>query len=297
MSDVKYAKVLILSMMLIPVWGLTFLDVETSNSFSTLLGLVFSLYCFYVLKSVLPANGIKPILVYLSGPLAYLLLSLVLKPFNWLEFLFSPLLWACVLCFVFLFFQNSPIRVSAGFFIFSCYLYAFHLYPVYKRVIGQNAAQATLSLKSDKSINQDLSLDSLQFLNKEDSLVRLSPNGRPILIETWNEKCGPCLKSIDRLESFIEKNTAFQHIYLYQNFGEVNLTPEQVFVYQKIKNKTKILIDPNNSLFRAAGMTSYPYFLFFDKDGKLVDHFVGFHESLLPATQERLLQNSKRLSN
>lgn len=283
--------ILTVSILLIPIWGLTFLDSETSSSIATFLGLSFTLYLYDLTRNYVSVRSPRYLnLLFLIGPSFYLGTQIFTEysdnGFSLLEFVFSPILWALVVLIAFMLTPRVYLKNTVIIFLFSSYLYAFHLYPIYKRLFNGTNMEGTIEVNENRSATTDIL--SYDFLAAGNKIKRFPVNGRPVLIETWNEKCKPCLNSISRLESFIDDSLNVNHVLLYENFGNNNLSPDQVFSFDKIEDKTKILVDLNGAFYKDAGMESLPYFLLYDEKGDLVDYFSGFNESTEDETKARL---------
>jgi thiol-disulfide isomerase/thioredoxin len=297
----KQLAVFILSFLLVPVWGLTFLDSETASLLSVFLGVSFTLYIYYFTKSHSSFGKIRFLdPIFLFGPIFYLTAQIVTgyynNEFSMQEFLFSPILWATLILIAFMLVKESDIKSTGIIFLFCSYLYSFHLYPVYKRLVNDVDGGGSLTVNS-KDFNTKVNLKSYDFLAADNVVKRLPLNGKPTLIETWNEKCEPCIKSIVHLEDFIEDSLNFNHIYLYESFGKENLTPNEVYNFNRIENKSKIFIDLNGAFYKESGMTGYPYFVFFNRDGALVDYFSGFNDSVLDEIKEKLKKINSKLNH
>lgn len=288
-------KVLLIaySTILILIWGLTFFDAGTVNVYSTFIGLAFTLYTYFLLSRSETYLKTKYAWVYISlGPLFYLALYFGTGQMKTLEVIFNPILWAIIFLIISTFLTSLSIAKTSVVLAFLCYIYSFHIFPIYQRAI--RIQTNTVNLKKSASLKNH-NLRDYKFLNGDSSYQRLDFDSLPILIETWNEKCGPCIQSINRLEEFIEQNTSFKHIYLYVEMGSANLKPDQVFKFKHIKNHDKILIDLDNNFYDEIKMDSYPYFLIYDRRGKLVSHFVGYHDKVLTEVKNELKEFSKKL--
>lgn len=286
------------SIVLIPIWGLTLLDKETSTTFSVFICFVFTLASYYTIQRAHRLD-VRSHLLILAGPTFYILSYLVLRPYQYLEIAFSPILWLYIIFMIFILVRKRDIKLTWIFFLFGAYFYGFHIYPMYKRLIGDDYAYAIgppVLPQDEKLKNRMVDLNSYVFINAEGVLTNIELDGRPVLIETWNEKCAPCLSSIKRLESFIETGLQFKHIYLYENMGSKNLSLDQIYSFDEIKDPTKIWVDKDNFFFNSIGMGSYPYFLFFDKNGRLVDHFIGYSDKIVVEVQDRLEEMSNALN-
>ncbi|MFQ5447875.1 MAG: TlpA family protein disulfide reductase, partial [Saprospiraceae bacterium] len=116
-------------------------------------------------------------------------------------------------------------------------------------------------------INSDL--DTVNLLNSLDKYI---------LLETWNETCLPCIKAMKELPDFYKSmQSKMETYYLYENSNErVRKKFDKIFNFKNIKDKTKILIDINEELYKGLNMKGFPYFLLFDSQGNLIYHSRGY---------------------
>uniref|UniRef100_UPI004048ED61 TlpA family protein disulfide reductase n=1 Tax=Fulvivirga sp. TaxID=1931237 RepID=UPI004048ED61 len=265
------------SLALIPIWGLTLLDAKTSNQWSVALCYLMTPFFIYYLKSNtnIIVNRI-PKLLLLVGPFLYFVVS-VIAFHNFSQFLVNPILWIIATLLVVLFLVTEMGWKDWILVIFWAYFYTFHIYPYYQKFNqnGSNENEEISTINFDKNNPLDF-----QFINSNLDTANITSNQKQLLlIETWNETCAPCLKSIKKLEATIDEySNSLSHIYLYENAGRDLMQPQKVVDFNLIKDKSKIWIDIENEFMSKSGMQSYPYFVLYDSSGVYLDHFVGYSD-------------------
>jgi len=287
----KYKNALLLSLlsfMSIPIWGLTFLDIDNAGPFSVFIGITFTCYAILLIKDTKLYQSVdKPRGYLVVGPVFYLLASTFLFFDKPTLLLTNPILWAAVLLLVPLFVIKFNFYKQGIVTLFFIYFYSFHLYPIFQSFEFSPNKTESPSLVA-QGLSDSVNLFDFDFIDPQLDTVAI-PNAKEfLLVETWNEKCGPCMKSIDDLESYIGEFKNVNHIYLYQNFRENNLSAGEIFSFARIKDKQKIRVDVDNRLFQELGINSYPYFLLFDSEGNLVDYFSGYNHNFKSKYEDRI---------
>ncbi len=178
------------------------------------------------------------------------------------------------------------------------YLYSFSIYPKWEQsVIMKNTTVSnydfSIQNKKEKEKEKESKyslLNGFKFLNSELDTISLVDSNKYTIIETWNERCPPCLSAISGLKDFYKSiNDDFKQYYVYKPKNEY-FDYEKVFSFKKIGNRDRILIDIN--LYDKLNLRGYPYFLLFDKKGKLIFLQKGYseeHKSILQDTISKLL--------
>ncbi len=137
-------------------------------------------------------------------------------------------------------------------------------------------------------LNYDVNLFDFSFINPNlDTVTLLDASGKYILLETWAETCPPCIKAMNELPGFYRSvDDKVSVYYLYENRKEsVRNNFDKIFSFKEIKDKSNILIDIDQELYRALNMKGYPYFLIFDSSGKLVHHIRGYGDKEMISAQ------------
>lgn len=251
------------------------LDSDFQNNFGVFVCLLYtSGFTFYVNTKYQEKLSSLP-LFFLILPIGYLL---AFAFFNESKlFLFSnPILYGLIfVVFILFFVKNLTERYSVFFIVFFAYLYSYYGYEYFK--IAGNQEESMMSSVEKRYLNDEINLKTYRFLDYKKDTVNIKAN-RLILIETWNETCPPCIRSINDLQPTIDSlSSKLQHIYLYESptFGK-KTDFSDVINFNLIQNKEKIYIDYNLQFFTEIGMNSYPVFLLFNREGVLVDYFTGY---------------------
>ena len=270
--------IIIYSIVLIPIWGFTLLD-AMANEFTVLACFIFTFFSgWFIAKNVAPNINKNSKYLILIGPIFYFIVFIVIRLFILKEvetFWLFPILWIFVFSLAAVFFKEKYFTAVGINALFLAYFYAFNVYPTY-RSSTENFSSESFSEKKELQLNTTYNLADFKFINSKLDTVTLSSEGKPILIETWRETCKPCLQSINDLQEFLSNNKSINQVYLYEQRRGKDFSKDMVFNFPKIKDKDKILVDINNEFMDKLGMPSYPYFLLFDKEGKLVDYISGY---------------------
>lgn len=266
--------ILVMSLMIIPIWGLSFLAVDYANQLTVFYGLFFTLILFRWLRVNLKKEDRFFYLLALVGPIFYFLSFIFFQAsLPLFQIILSPLVFGLlIVVFALLVSWNNKIFFSIS--IVGILFYSLVGFPKLLNL------EEFSSLSFDQLIEKQEELSRLDlrdfpslFAEIKDKQVR---NVDYILIETWNEKCKPCLSSMSDLQKFMKDKKNVLHIFLYQEMGSQNLTEQGVKSFKLIIDKQNILIDKNNELYERLGLSSYPYFLIYDASGKQLDWFSGY---------------------
>ncbi len=273
MKRIKPLVLLIsLSMAIIPVWGLFLLNPDTSSQFTVFTAyLITFLILNYAIQRIQPSSLVIKSLI-LAGPIFYLLASIVVIQ-DIPALLTFPIVWIFVFSLIIFWMIYAKMLFRFMVTISFASLYAFAIYP--KTEFAKTQTFDFERIESELSTNHTLS--DFSFLNSQMDSVVLTQLNKPILIETWNETCGPCIQSIRDLQEILAKDTSFHHVYLYQYRGKKHLDANTIFNYEEIKSSEKILIDIDNKLFETLQLNSYPYFLVYDREGRLRSYHSGYN--------------------
>lgn len=257
-------RFIIISLILVPLWGLGSLSAMHANKFATFSLFFVSLTIRYFIKGRYKKTANKYLLFI--GPVFYLVVILIAQPLK--TIVYNPILWLFLSIVVIVYVRKINLIISI-LYISTAIIYSFIIYPKQKygiqpyNSINQNEELVELSLSTFDTIWE-------QQINKK------FKKGDLILLETWNEKCLPCLKSINLLQDTLAKIKHLNHFLLYQEMGSKNLNTNQITSFKSIKNKANILIDKNNQLFSKMNFESYPYFILYNSDGNYISHRKGF---------------------
>ncbi len=267
-------SIIIYSLLLIPIWGLTLLD-AMANEFTVLVSFVFTFFTgWYIAKKVAPNLNKNSKYLILIGPTIYLMVLIIVKVFiqrDPISVFILPILWVFLFSLSAVLLNKKYFKTSGIVVIFLSCFYSYYVFPIF-----YSYGSSSLSEKTEIKLNETYNLSDFKFINRNLDTVRLISTGKPFLIETWRETCKPCVQSINDLQAFLSKHTAVNQIYVYEQRRKKDFSREMVFNFPKIKHKDRILIDINNDFMDKLGMPGYPYFLLFDKEGELVDYLSGY---------------------
>jgi hypothetical protein len=260
---------LCISIGLIPLWGLGLLAHETATNCTVLLVFLITLLGgIYV--PVIQYKDFKSRVCFLAGPSFYFISGVVINPISLT--IQNPISHIYVMLIIAVF---APIKRA----ILSVFIIIFSLSYVFLIYSGEkNNAQSVQKHPIEQIANQRLS--GFQFLNSRlDTISLVIQKDAAILLETWNEACQICIKSIQALQDTLANLEHIEYYYLYQNKNIGNPNPNRVFNFIHIKHNDKILIDINNALYDSLNLTAYPYFLMFKSDS-LVFYQRGYNHQL-----------------
>ncbi len=275
-----YIICIIVSLALIPLWGLGLLGANTASRVVAFFTFVLTIIVLLLIarKFDLKNTG-KAILLF--GPSIYLLFTLFIIDKSLL--LTFPIIWIYLLSIFVLQFKNRILPTL----IFSAILsvvYCFKIFPEDHLTSNTNKKELITPLEK---LNKNYSLKDFMVVNKNYDTL-LIDSKKPVIIETWNETCAPCIKAINELSQEKELNDKVTHIYLYQSRNNKSLKHNEIFNFSLINEKENIFIDPDNSIFLQLNLTSYPTFLFFNFDGDLKYSINGFQIENEPTTPQQI---------
>ena len=290
----KYKKIILVisySILFIPIFGLLLLDNSTKSNISVFICLIYTFTSSYFVSVEFKDFKFSKFLI-VSFPSLYFVLILLVKDIDLFIFL-NPILIANIFLFSAVFiFKKLNLKKVYFFYLFFAYLYAFVLFEFWEdSIIIKDTFENSVE---KKYIRSDLNLKNYNFVSYKNDTVKINSQ-KLVLIETWNENCPPCIKSIKELESTIDSlENNLEHYYLYEsNFYQRKNNFQEIINFNHIKQKSKILIDYDQSFFKASGMYSYPVFLLFDKDGVLLDYFTGYSSDKKEYFKKRIISMTR----
>lgn len=264
---------------------------ENTNELSAFIGYVFTWYSLYLIKeSTYYKNTKYPYIFVLIGPIMHMTAGFFAQP--WEALIINKITFGFLLVVLVLSLKKINFKTTGIILIFMCYFYPYHLdgsRPInYLSTVDKHEI-------NKHNLDEDINLKDFKFINQNLDTVLLDMN-KPILIETWNETCAPCMYSIKELEEFIDGYDQMQHVYMYEALVDKRLSNEKVIDFKRITNKSKILIDVDDQFRTKLGMNSYPYFLMFNKEGNLVDYFAGYAPPFKDYFEERITEMYQKAS-
>ena len=263
------------SFCVLPIWGLSFLATAFANQLTLVYGLVLTAGIFSWLGSKGRELDKRAYLLGLSGPIFYLIaMVFAQQELAWEAVLPNPILMGFLVAILSLLITVRKL-VFYPFIVASVIAYATFIFPIYQTNIELGDIDFEEIIQKKDSLTL-VPLSEFPSLHQEVTNKLKEGNYNYVLIETWNEKCKPCMESMNDLQSFMDTNPQVLHVFLYQKMGNTNLSDTEVKDFKKISNSNKILIDVNNAYYDRLKLSGYPYFILYDTDGNTLDWFSGY---------------------
>lgn len=267
--------VTICSFGVLPIWGLSFLAVSYANQLTLFYGLVLTAVLFRWLGTKVREVGNGAYLLGISGPVFYLIAMLFVQPeMEWESVLPNPILMGFMVASLSLLITVRKL-VLYPFIVVSVIAYATFIFPIYQTNIELGNIDFKEVIQKKDSLDL-VPLSEFPALDQEIGDKLKGGNYDQVLIETWNEKCKPCMESMADLQPFMDTNPRVLHVFLYQKMGNTNLSDREAMNFKKIGNPNKILIDVNNAYYDRLKLSGYPYFILYDANGNALDWFSGY---------------------
>jgi len=281
--------VTICSFGVLPIWGLSFLAVSYANQLTLIYGLVLTAVLFRWLGPKVRELGNGAYLLGISGPVFYLIAMLfVQQEMEWESVLPNPILMGFLIAMLSLFLTvRKPVFYS--FLAISVTTYAAFVFPIYQINIELGNIDFKEVIQKKDSLDL-VPLSEFPALEQEIRGKLKEGNYEQVLIETWNEKCKPCMESMKDLQPFMETNPRVLHVFLYQKMGNTNLSDREVMNFKKIGNPNRILIDVDNAYYNRLKLSGYPYFILYDTNGNALDWFSGYLSHFQEDYEDHLTQ-------
>jgi hypothetical protein len=256
------------------------------------LGLIYTFYSPYLVKNLVEKEISRFTFIKFLLPVAFLLVTICQIPYDSIFTFLNPVIIAFMLFLSVHFDKRKFPKFEVQFFLIFCvYLYSFSLtgslWQYYMSIAERRKYNFTL--KEDKALTEEnnLNLNHYKFLNQSLDTVKIETSGKYIVIETWNEKCPPCMKAIPEMSSFyLNIKSKVTNYYVYIPVVKIEeLNTQKVFNFDKIKEKNKILVDVN--LQKDTELEEYPVFFVFDKDGNRRLLYKGYNKEEL---QQKIIE-------
>lgn len=282
------------------IWSFGFINLAANKTTATL-GLIFTVVGTYFLQKEFNFEfSLIDKLIILFFPFLYLVMFTFLHGSISLIYLINPFLIGFILL-VLILNQLKYLLTPRNIFIFSFIIlfYTFALYPEWKlnqyskiketENFDDNTQQKT---KPKETVNDSLNLFNFSFINQNLDTSIISSKKDFILIETWNETCVPCIKAFKEMPPFYQsQKDKLAVFYLYEHHKEsVRKKFDKIFNFKVIKEKSKIIIDIDQKFYINSKMNGYPYFLLFDKHGKLVFSQKGYSSDYREKFESEILE-------
>lgn len=274
----KMIYYLLYTITLILFWGLLLLDGKQPDAIGVIFGLGYTFYSAFFIRNTVKYENLTLKITKAIGPIFYLISSLILT-FQFDKFFFlNPIIIACIIFSISFFYKESFPNITLQFFSISfIFLYSLSLYNYWEISINENSEfDFTNNSTSNPEIVNSHSLFDFNFINASYDTIGLPKNNKYTIIETWNEKCPPCIKALTDLPVFYNSiDSISNQFYIYEPSDiSIKLDTEKIFNFNIIQKKEKILLDFNKNMYEALNISGYPYFIVFNPTGKIV--FIQF---------------------
>lgn len=272
-------------------WGLLLLDSAKPGLLGVFIALIYTFYSSFYIRAFIEKETFKLKIIKFISPTFYLLLFSYTQVFN-LYYFINPIFIAFLIFGITSFFKNGLPKKEVQFFVIAfIYLYSFSLYNIWDNSVRMRIKYNSYNFETeDRALNKKIpNLFHYRFLNSSLDSISLGKNEKYTIIETWNEKCPPCFSAIKEMAFFYDslKLSVNQYYVYIPRKKNTNFNYNDVFSFDKINNKEKILIDIN--LQEDAYLDSYPVFLVFNKKGELVFSQIGYQSSHKQVLEKEIL--------
>ena len=256
--------------------------------------LLYTFYSSYEVRRVVEKETTSLKVIKLLGPIFIIGAYVFFNELYWFSFL-NPLMVALGMITAFTVLSNdrSPSRTTQFFTLSFIFVYSTTLVPEWQRFY-KNTKERKIpnfelnQLAANTNPEPIPNLDQYQFLNQQLDTVNLAASGKYTLIETWNERCVPCVRAMKELGPFYNAlGNGVQQRYLYIPARKgYALDYPKIFSYQHIQHHRRILVDVN--LQEMAALEGYPNFLLFDPAGQLVLRQHGYSSAQREAFEAKI---------
>lgn len=287
------------SLLLALIWWIGLIDI-LADQLTASLALIFTFTATYFLRKKVQFDFWDKLLV-VSFPTFYCFAwAFQWESFN-LGLLIYPLNIALVLLILSLtYFKDLTKPQNIFIFLFCTILYSYRFYPEWSK--KRNPYQVE-NVDSNKGIQnaipdeiQNVVKDTIQVLdylfgNMNGKKARLDLDDRYIMLETWSEACPPCVKAFSELGPFYDAHAdKLRTYYVYENNrSSARKNLDKIRNYKHIHDKSKILVDLDQTLYLECQMSGYPYFLLFSPEGELVYSQSGYQSDIRIAFEKKVL--------
>lgn len=260
------------------------MDSDNPGYFGVFFSLVYTFYGNVFYKRVVKDYSINLELIKFAFPVFYVLMAVWKTELNILSVLLHPIVIAFIVFILgaklkFLFTNYSLQFFTMSFII----LYSISLNSKWRSLTGFNnditQNEFSQGLETD-SLDTEVNIFQVPFFKSHDSIFHIQKSNKFILIETWNEKCNPCINALQDLKNSFDGKNLMQFYMYEQTKKNKDTDMANVFRFEKIPDQNKIIIDNDNLLFNKLELEGNPYFLLFNPEGKLIFKYFGYHKSI-----------------
>ncbi|RMG39059.1 MAG: hypothetical protein D6732_04535 [Methanobacteriota archaeon] len=272
------------------LWSFAFLDHPNTTSLSAFMGFLCTIGGSYLLQKEHDFQlNLKEKIATLAIPLiytaAFLKNDVIYRDLNNLKpsILLNPILLSfTILLFSILFSTQLFKKANPWILYLSAFLF-FYSYGYFDEWKATQYLNLTEKFVEDRDIDNsvadsltdtstDINIHNFRFINRNLDTISIQPEGKFILIETWNESCVPCIMAMKELPSYYRLiSDRVKIFYVYENNNEkARNVFGKIFSFKHIYDHSKIMIDLDQNFYNSLSMKGFPYFVLFDKQGNLL---------------------------
>lgn len=280
------------------VWFYAIQDIAYVGHIGLFVGLLYTYYSAYLVRNLVEEETNLLKWLKFIGPAVFLVWTLSTMSYLTIYSILNPIIISFLLLISSLFNSRKFPKQEVQFFtVFFIFLYSFSLYSnLWEYYLGiSERKQYNFELPNQTNDNAQapdaLPLQKYNFLNQSLDTIKIDPSGKYTIIETWNERCPPCMLAIPEMHDFYEQlSPQANQYYLYIPTGRNRkLDYQKVFSFEKIKAKERILVDIN--LQEDTNLEGFPVFLVFDKNGTPLLLHEGYRSEIKDSLQKQILKS------
>jgi hypothetical protein len=281
----------VFSLIIFASWALFLLF--SDSKIESFICISFTFYASFLLAKLLQRKSLLiETIVYFSLPTIYLIVGFFSQP-SFLK-IFNPIAIAYIVLIVGYWFKdklsNWYINIIC---IYVLFMIGYSLLPligqkqndflilqkeseIEEENLRNNLNKNKTDINKQNNYETNIFTDNFYFINHDNDTIKIPKTGKKILLETWNERCKPCRESILGLKTTYEElKDELDIYYIYTPWGNDKLNKDQIFNYDLINDKFKVLID-NKQNVKNILHTGIPQFLLFNEQGELLFKTYGY---------------------
>lgn len=286
----KTINSLLFGFLLSILWGFSFLDHPNTTNLSAFIGFLSTIGGSYLLQKEHNFQfNLKEKITIISVPLLYTAVLLkndaIYRDLNNLKtsILLNPILLSFAILLLSILFSTQMFRQANPWILYLsafAFFYSYGYFDEWKATQYLNLTEKFVEdRKADKvianshsDIRANINIQNFRFINRNLDTISIQPEGKFILIETWNESCVPCIMAMKELPSYYKLiSDQVRTFYVYENNNEKARNMfEKIFSFKHIYDHSKILVDLDQKFYKSLDMKGFPYFVLFDEEGNLL---------------------------
>ena len=140
----------------------------------------------------------------------------------------------------------------------------------------EEATTAYSANKSAERYNTKKDLKAIKVYNKKGKKIKLSKFiGKPMIINCWATWCGPCKSELPHFQKCYKKYKDDVKFIMIDVWEDKESQKDVKKFLKKNKYKFPVYFDYDNKAADTFGLEAIPFTVAIDKDGYLVDYYVG----------------------